>query len=65
MQVGEADEWVVVLDGSAELEVAGQQRTLAAGDWIVLPAGTPHRVLATTTGTRWLAVHVAPSSGGA
>ncbi|WP_108667242.1 GNAT family N-acetyltransferase [Euzebya rosea] len=65
VQVGEADEWVVVLDGSAELEVAGEPRTLAAGDWIVLPAGTPHRVLATTAGTRWLAVHVTPSSGGA
>ena len=59
-QVGDADEWVVLLDGSADLEVEGVVRTLAAGDWVVLPAGTPHRVLSTSSGARWLAVHVDP-----
>ena len=59
-QVGDADEWVVLLDGSADLEVEGVVRTLDAGDWVVLPAGTPHRVLSTSSGARWLAVHVDP-----
>lgn len=51
------DEWVVVLEGRAELEVDGVLHVLDRGDWITLPAGVPHRVCATTMGTRWLAVH--------
>jgi cupin 2 domain-containing protein len=54
------DEWVVLLEGEAELEVAGRHVRLRAGDWLVLPAHTSHRVLATSAGARWLAVHVAP-----
>ena len=53
------DEWVVVLAGAASLEIDGRQHALGAGDWVLLPAGVPHRVLATTAGTSWLAVHVA------
>lgn len=56
-------EWVVVLEGAAELEVDGQHRTMQAGDWLLLPAGTPHRVTHTEQGTSWLAVRVpAPNS---
>lgn len=55
------DEWVVVLAGRARLEVDGARVDLAAGDWLALPAGTPHRVLTTDRDTRWLAVHVHPS----
>ena len=51
------DEWVAVLVGSATLELAGERRSLAAGDWLLIPAGAPHRVLGTEAGTRWLAVH--------
>lgn len=58
----EQDEWVVLLDGSAELDVDGAHVSLAAGDWLVLPAGVPHRVLRTSHGARWLAVHVHPTS---
>jgi cupin 2 domain-containing protein len=57
------DEWVVLLAGEATLDVGGIETRLAAGDWLLLPAGTPHRVLATTAGARWLAVHVHPVSG--
>jgi cupin 2 domain-containing protein len=53
------DEWVVVLTGSAVLEVEDRDHTLGAGDWILLPAGVPHRVVRTAAGTSWLAVHVA------
>ena len=52
------DEWVVVLEGAAVLEVDGAEVRLARGDWLLLPAATPHRVLITEAGTRWLAVHV-------
>lgn len=52
------DEWVVLLHGTAELEVAGARVSLTSGQWIVLPAHTRHRVIATSDGARWLAVHV-------
>jgi mannose-6-phosphate isomerase-like protein (cupin superfamily) len=52
------DEWVVVLEGAAVLEIDGVEVSLGPGDWVLLPAATPHRVLMTEAGTRWLAVHV-------
>ena len=52
------DEWVVVLAGDATLEIEGEQVELTTGDWLLLPAHTPHRVLRTAAGTSWLAVHV-------
>lgn len=51
-------EWVVVLQGEAVLDVDGAQTELTAGDWLWLPAHTPHRVESVAPGTRWLAVHV-------
>lgn len=41
------DEWVVLLRGSARLEVEGQALELAAGDYLSLPAYTRHRVIET------------------
>jgi cupin 2 domain-containing protein len=52
------DEWVVLLTGDATLEVAGESLELCAGDHVLLPAHTPHRVLRTSHGAHWLAVHV-------
>jgi cupin 2 domain-containing protein len=54
------DEWVVVLAGAAALDVNGQRHQLRAGEWLLLPAGTPHRLLRTEPGTSWLAVHLHP-----
>ena len=54
------DEWVVVLEGSARLDVDGMELTLAAGDWVLIGAQTRHHVLDTEAGTRWLAVHIHP-----
>lgn len=57
------DEWVVLLAGEATLDVDGQRVEMGPGDWVLLPAGTPHAVLATTAGARWLGVHVHPPAG--
>ena len=54
--VQDHDEWVVVLGGGAELEIDGVAHQLTAGDWWLLPAGTPHRLVRTEPGTSWLAV---------
>jgi len=60
--VQEQEEWVAVLDGSATLDVDGTRVQLERGDWVLLPAGVPHRVVTTAPGTNWLAVHVHPAS---
>lgn len=58
------DEWVVLLSGSAGLMIEGEisPRRLAAGDYLLLPAGCRHRVEWTDPAVKsvWLAVHLAP-----
>ena len=54
--LADVDEWVVVLAGGAALDVAGERVELAAGDWVHLPAGTPHQLVRTEPGTSWLTV---------
>ena len=58
----EQDEWVLLLEGRALLEVNGQPLALGPGDHLVIPAHTPHRVLETHPEPRclWLAVHLHP-----
>jgi cupin 2 domain-containing protein len=56
-------EWVVVLRGAARLDLAGVEVDLGAGDWLLIPAGTPHRVLSTDAGTHWIAVHGGVTEG--
>lgn len=59
----ESDEWVVLLSGSAGLQIEGEaeQRRLGPGDWLLLPAGCRHRVQWTDpeVASVWLAVHMA------
>ena len=50
------DEWFVVLDGGAVIEVDRVERVLMRGDWWWLPAGTPHTLVRTEPGTSWLVV---------
>ena len=59
----EQDEWVILLEGRATLEVAGEVTELAAGDWIFIPAHTPHQLIAASPQPRclWLAVHLFPA----
>ncbi|MFZ1538960.1 MAG: cupin domain-containing protein [Chromatiaceae bacterium] len=58
------DEWVMLVEGRAVLEVAGQRVHLTPGDYLVIPAHTPHRVLETHPEPRclWLAVHCYPAT---
>jgi cupin 2 domain-containing protein len=59
------DEWVVILAGSATLDVGGHRHELEAGDWVLIPGGIPHTVERTASGTSWLAVHLPqPSDAG-
>ena len=58
LYVQEEDEWVVLLEGEATLEIEGKRKVLRRGDTIFIPAKTPHRVLSTRHGTLWLAVHL-------
>jgi cupin 2 domain-containing protein len=57
--VQDHDEWVVVLHGSALLEVDGEPFRLRAGDWVLLGAQVPHRLVRVEPGTSWIAVRSA------
>lgn len=54
------DEWVLLIQGEAVLQVAGKPVALKAGDHLFLPAGVPHIVERTSEGAMWLAVHLYP-----
>jgi cupin 2 domain-containing protein len=54
------DEWVVLLQGEAELDIDGKPVPLQAGQHLFIAAGTPHTVKRTTQGAVWLAVHIHP-----
>ncbi len=56
------DEWVLLAQGAASLEISGELVDLRAGDHLFIPAHTPHRVVATSAEPRcvWLAVHLDP-----
>lgn len=52
------NEWVFLLEGSAQVRLADRLVKLAAGDYLNIPAGTRHRVQKTATDGRtvWLAI---------
>ncbi len=52
------DEWVVIIEGKAVLEIEGKTTTLHRGESLLIPAQTKHRVLEVKRGTVWLAVHL-------
>jgi cupin 2 domain-containing protein len=57
------DEWVLLLAGAAVLEVNDVRFDLTSGDWVLLPAHVPHRLVDTTPGTIWLALHTPELDG--
>jgi cupin 2 domain-containing protein len=52
------DEWVILLQGQAVMDVAGKTMKLQSGDYLFLPAGVPHTVQHVSEGALWLAVHL-------
>ncbi|QDU97766.1 cupin domain-containing protein [Lignipirellula cremea] len=62
-------EWVVLLRGSAHLELRepAAEVSLTPGDYLLIAAHRPHRVNGTALGqpTIWLAVHFGPSPAAA
>jgi cupin 2 domain-containing protein len=61
------DEWVLLVQGQATLEVSGETLALGPGDHLFIPAHTQHRVLATSgePPCLWVAVHLHPAEPGA
>ena len=56
----EQDEWILLLQGKARLDLGGEEVDLAAGDCLLIPSRLPHRVLETSADPTcvWLAVHI-------
>ena len=57
------DEWVLLVRGAAVLSIGDTRVTLAAGDYVFVPAGVAHAVEETSGSALWLAVHLHPPSG--
>jgi cupin 2 domain-containing protein len=61
----DGDEWVLLLQGQAVISYENLPSvSLAAGDYMLIPAHTRHRVAwtANDVDTVWLAVHLMPAS---
>ncbi|UXI66558.1 cupin domain-containing protein [Tahibacter amnicola] len=54
------DEWVVLLRGEATLLIDDRVVELTVGDYVFLPASTPHTVQRVSADALWLAVHLHP-----
>ncbi len=54
----EQDEWILLLEGEAILEVEGVAQLLKTGDYLFISAQTVHRVFFTDQKTLWLAIHI-------
>ena len=52
----EVDEWLLVVAGHATLEIEAAQVELGPQDWMLIPAGTHHRLLDVAPGTSWITV---------
>ena len=55
----EEDEWFVLLEGEALLEIDDEVLTLKRGDTMFIPAFTLHRVKKTSATALWITVHIA------
>ncbi len=54
----DVDEWVIVIEGGAILDINGERKSLQKGDSILIRAHTPHTVLSTVEDTIWLAIYI-------
>jgi len=56
--IQDEDEFVVLLKGCAKIEINGTVKKLKTGDWLFIPAKTPHTVIKTKKIAVWLAIHI-------
>jgi cupin 2 domain-containing protein len=56
----EQNEWVILLQGEAKLELNNEIINLNSGDYIFIPRYTPHQVISTSDQCVWLAIHIYP-----
>ncbi len=54
----EEDEWLILLEGEAILEMDSEEITLKKGDTLFIEAMILHRVKKTSTNALWLTVHI-------
>ena len=52
------DEWVILIQGIAELKINDDVIPLKTGDYLFIPSKTPHQVMKTSANCIWLAVHI-------
>ena len=52
------DEFVVLLKGCAKIEINGEVKKLKSGDYLFIPANTPHTLIKTKKIAVWLAIHI-------
>ena len=59
------DEWVLLVQGAAEIDLGDRKVALTPGDHLFIPAGQKHRVTLTAPDqpTIWLAVHLNTATG--
>jgi len=56
--VQDCDEWVVVLQGCAKIQINGIIHKLKKGDTLFIPKNTKHTLLKTRQVVVWLAVYI-------
>ncbi len=54
----EEAEWVLLVEGSAEISMKNRNYILKRGDFIFIPKKQEHTILKVETGTIWLAIHI-------
>ncbi len=59
----ECDEWVVVLQGCAKIQMDKSVYKLKKGDTLFIPANTQHTLLKTKKVVVWLAVYIYNTKG--
>jgi cupin 2 domain-containing protein len=54
------DEWVILLQGKATLQLQNNIVNLTSGDYLFIPSNTSHQVIKTSTKPCciWLAIHI-------
>jgi len=58
LYIQDVEEFVILLEGEATIEIFNKEITLKRGDTLHIPPKEPHRVLKTKKGTLWLAIYI-------